>query len=788
MIDAIHRKLLRDLALLRGQVITITLVIACGIASFVTLAGTYGSLQRARDRFYDRQRFADVFVTLERAPETLRAELAIIPGVARVQARIVEPAMLPLANVPEPIRARIVSLPDAELEVLNAIRMRDGRRPEPGNSDEALLLAAFADAHGIRAGDRLPGVINGKRRELSIVGIVTSPEYVVGVSEGTIVPDPKRFGLLWMSSAALAPAFAMEGAFNEVSIAVQPGASVPEVIIALDRALAPYGGTGARTRAWQQSNRMVESELSQLETMSTVMPMIFLAVAALLVNMVLSRLVLLQRPEIATLKAVGYSNARVAAHFLELVGVVAGLGSILGLALGVWTGGLMVDLYAGFFKFPDLAFELDVRSAVIAVLASWIAAAAGALASVSRVARMPPAEAMRAPAPARYVRSVIDRIGLGRRAGPILQMIARELQRRPVRTLFSAVAIAAATGLTIVGGWYYAGTDAFMSMQFEEVMREDMAVTFIEAKSERAVRELSHLPGVIAAEGVRVVPVRFRAGHRLRDGALWGYPTENELRKLRDRWGRPVALPPDGVVLTDVLAELLGVSVGDRVELEVLEGGRGRYQVVVAGVVDEAVGLQGHMEIDALHRLLREERHVSQVLLRVDPELERELEARLKDMPSVASATRRATLRAQFREQMGSTILVMAAFISLFAATITIGVVYNNARVALATRARELATLRVLGFTRGEISSVLLGELAIQVLIALPCGLLFGRWLVFGVASTVDPETYRLPVILPPAIYAFAAVVTLVASIASAFLVRRRLDRLDLIGVLKTRE
>jgi putative ABC transport system permease protein len=395
---------------------------------------------------------------------------------------------------------------------------------------------------------------------------------------------------------------------------------------------------------------------------------------------------------------------------------------------------------------------------------------------------------MRAPSPARYVRSLIDRLGLARLAGPNVQMVVREIERRPLRTLLSSAAIAAATGLTVVGGWYYDGIEELVELQFHDVMREDAAVTFVEPRPDRAVRELAHLPGVTAAEGARVVPVRFRSGHRHRDGIVWGYPQGMQMRTLRDSRARPVSVPPDGVVLTDVLGEILGVRVGDTVELEIREGQRRRAEVVVAGLVDEPMGLAGHMQSASLHRLMREEEKVSVAFLRVDPEKGGGIDARLKDLPHVVDVTHRARLLARFRDQSADMILTAAAIISLFAATITVGVVYNNARVALATRTRDLASLRVLGFTRREISSVLLGELAVQVLIAIPAGLLFGRWLVLGLAQTVDPETYRLPVILTPASYAFAAAVTISASLLSALIVRRRLDRLDLIGVLKTRE
>lgn len=788
MVRPLDRKLFRDLWRLKGQMATIALVVAAGIAAFVTLRGTHTSIQDARSAYYERQRFADVFARLERAPRSLLSRVEQVPGVSRADGRVVEPAMVPLPEVSEPLRAQVVSVGTEELQVLNQLHLRDGRWLEPGRSDEVLLLESFAVARKIKPGDRLPVVLNGKKRDVRVAGVVMSPEYVFAITAGDISPDPDRFAVMWMADEAIAATFQMEGAFNVLSVRLQPGASERAVIDALDRLLEPFGGTGAYGIGWQPSNRAIDGELAQLRSFSTVLPVIFLMVAALLVNVVLSRLVHLQRPEIATLKALGYSDFEVGFHFFELVLVILVLGAGVGVGVGGYFGNVMVDLYAVYFKFPNLSFRFDGASASAAVVISVVAALLGAFSAVQSVVSLPPAEAMRPPAPARYRRSLVDLLGLARVVGPSLHMIVRELQRRPLRTVFSALAISVSIGLMVIGGWYYDGIRELVHTQFHQAMREDVAVAFIEARPARALSDLAHTPGVLAAEGLRAVPVRFRSGHAHRDGAIFGYPEGGELRQLRDRYARLAPLPPDGVVLTDVLAEVLRVRPGDRVEVEIHEGQRGTKQLVVTGTVDDAMGLQGHMTADALARFMGETPKVNLALLRIDPASSETIDARLKDLPYVASVTRRADLLARFESQSASMITTMSAIILLFAATITVGVVYNNARVALSIRARDLASLRVLGFTRGEISAILLGEMGLQVLLSLPLGLVFGRWLVVGIASTVDPEQWRMPVVITDRSYAIALSVALIAAVLSALLVRRRLDKLDLIGVLKTRE
>jgi putative ABC transport system permease protein len=786
MVSAIDKKLLRDLARLRGQIVTIALVVGCGIACFVAMQSTWTSLHYSRAVYYERYRFADVFAHLKRAPDTLAEQIAEIPGVARAYSRVVEPVMLPLEDSPEPASGNVVSIPNSDQPALNGVYVRDGQLPE--RDDEILLLQSFADAHAMKPGGRLPAVINGTRRDLKIAGTALSPEFVFAMPPGDITVDEKRFAVLWMRQRALAPAYQMQGAFNDVCIGLQPGADVRTVTERLDTILAAYGGTGSIPKDKQFSNFTLNGELQQLQSMATVVPAIFLGVAAFLLNVVLARLVSLQRPEIAALKALGYLDRQIAFFYLKLVASIVLLGAAVGLGVGVWFGHAMVDMYTRFFKFPTLTYRLEPQHIAIALLTSLLAAVIGALATARSVTRMPPAEAMRVPPPASYHPTLFERLGLFGLLGPAARMVVREIERRPIRTLLSAIGIAFAVAIVVVGQFWNDATEFLIQVQFHRAMREDLSVTFLEPRPERAIRELAHVPGILYAEGARMVPVRFRVGHNFRDSALWGYPDEPELRHILDQFANQKPLPRRGVLLTKKLGEVLGVGIGDRVDVEIREGDRRNVALEVADLVDESFGLQGYMQLDALHVLLREEPNVSMALLRVDPNRYDEVHRRIKQMRAVASVTRRDDISQRFQEQSGDMMKVTTLVLTLFAAIIAVGVVYNNARVALEMRSRDLASLRVLGFTRGEVAAILVGELGAQVLVAIPLGLVIGTWLSQAMISAVDPETYRFPVVISPQTYAFATVVALGSGLVSAFLVRHRLDRLDLIGVLKTRE
>lgn len=785
---ALDRKLLRDIARLRGQVVTIALVVACGIAGYVAVVGTYRSLERARDAYYDAQRFADVFVDVISAPNSMASRAERIPGVARVSTRLRKPIRVPLPELTEPARGEIISIAPRGVQALDALVLRKGRWPAAESSDEVVLIEQFAAARAVRLGDRLPLVVEGLALEPRVVGLARSPDYVFPISPGEIAFDPAKVPIVWMDERALGAALHLEGAFTHLSARLQPGFSVARVLDQLDRLLEPYGASPAYGRDKHPSNALLEGELAQLQAMATTIPLIFLGVAAFLVNVVLSRLVQLERPEIAALKAMGYRDRTLGFHYLELVALIVWLGAALGLGLGLYFGHAITRLYARYFGLPQLEFTLDLGLFAQAVTISLLAAIAGALASARSVTKLTPAEAMRPPQPLRYREGWIARARLGRWLGPSATMVGRELFRRPLRLALSSLGIAMAVAVLVVGRYSADAIEHLVTLQFRTAQREDIALSFAHAVPERALVSLRSVPGVTRVEGQRSVPIRIRHGHAQRLAVLTGLPEHTTLRRIVDAQGRVHTPPAHGMLLTRKLAEILGVTAGSTVQIETLERERRIKLATVSGTVDDTFGLSAYMQASALARWLGEEPLVSSAALSIDPGRYAEVLRRLTRFPAVLGVSRRAAVFELFEQQSAEQMRIMTMTLTTFALIIAAGVVYNNARVSLSMRARDLASLRVVGFTRAEISTILLSELAAQTALGLVPGMLVGRWLVRSVAGATDPELYRFPVVISDRTYAFAVAMTLAAALLSALLVRRRLDRLDLIGVLKTRE
>jgi putative ABC transport system permease protein len=773
---------------MKGQAIAIAAVIAAGVTMFVTYRSNFESLRRSRDVFYENGRFADVFASVKRAPSRIEERIAEIPGVEVASTRVVADVTLDVARMAEPATGRLISLPERGRPPLNDVYLRRGRWIDPARPEEVLASEMFSEAHGLNPGDRVTAIINGRRRPLTIVGVALSPEYVYTIRPGELFPDSRRFGIFWMGRRGLASAFDMEGGFNDVSLRLANEASTTEVIERLDRLLEPYGGLGAIPRVQQVSAWTLENELTQLQTFGFLIPFIFLGVAAFILNVALTRALALQRPQIAALKALGYGNGELAWHYIKWSLIIAAAGALVGVFGGGWLGSGLIGMYNEYFRFPVLDYQLSTDVAVASFAGSLIVAALGAQSAVRRAVRVPPAEAMRPEAPARYRQSAFERPWRRFRLTLATRMVLRNLERQPVRSLTSVTGIAFAVAVLFVGLAFIDVMKVLINQQFNLSMRQDATVAFVEPRSASAIYDVQRLPGVMAVEPMRTVAARVRWGQSSRTLAIIGLPESPSLNRVVDRHGRATTLPPDGLVLSKMLGDILAVTPGSRVQVEVLEGRRPARDVSVAALIDDTLGLQAYMHIDAVHRLLREGGVISGASVMLDEAALENFYARVKLMPAVAAVSLREIALQNFRRTMAETMNLQIFFNVLFAAVIAFGVVYNSARVSLSERSRELASLRVLGFTRAEISLILLGELAVLTVLALPLGALIGYLLGQFIISGFNNEIYRLSFVVSPATLAWAFLTVITAAFLSGLMVRRRLDRLDLVAVLKTRE
>lgn len=773
---------------MRGQVLAIGLIMASGIGVLVMGLSTVEALDETARAYYERYRFAHVFAQVKRAPKRLLSDIAALPGVQTVEARVVQSAILDIEDFNEPVVGQLVSLPNATSPRLNLLTLRSGRLPAMHSDDEVLLSEPFARAHKLYVGDTIKAVLNGTWRKLRIVGTALSPEFVYAIGPGALMPDDRRFGVLWLPERALQAAFDLEGAFNEVSVSLLRGARPLDIIEGMDRILARYGGIGAYERADQLSNWFLMNEIKQLGTLTRILPTVFLAVAAFLTNMVLARLIALERSEIGLLKAFGYSRRQIAWHYAKFVLAIGAFGIALGWIAGYWLGWYETRLYGEFYHFPFLLYRPSPSAFVIAALIGFGAALLGAMRTVQAAASLPPAEAMRPPAPPMFRRLGVARFAFAQRLEQLTRIIIRQVWRWPLRTLTTCGGIAMAVAVLITSFQWLDAIDHMVDVYFRQAQSQDVTVIFAEPRSIDVARDVARLPGVRMVEPMRVVPAKLRFKSREQRESLQALPMRQILYRVYDADEKAQTLPQSGLMISSMLAEMLGVKEGDRITVEVLEGRREVLQVPVAGIFETFIGSPAYIEEHALARLLRESQTVSAMHLRVDPLQLPALLSELKTLPRISAVGLRAANIEMFDETMAHTLMIFVSFFIVFSCALAVGVTYNAARISLSERGREFATLRVLGFTRAEISYLLLGEIALLAAIALPLGCIAGRLLARLIVAAFKTELYRVPFVLEGSSYGWAMIIVIASTALSAALVRRRMDRLDLIAVLKTRE
>ncbi len=773
---------------MRMQALAIALVIVSGVAIFIMSLSTYDSLYETRENYYSEHRFADVFANLKRAPISLEKTIQAIPGVDKVETRVVTYVNLDIAGYTDPVNGHLVSLPANSRGLLNQIVLRSGRLVEPRRDDEIIVSEEFADAHQLKPGDKIRATINGRSKTLTIVGTGLSPEYIYQIAPGAMFPDYKSYGIMWMARKPLATAYDMDGAFNDVSLTLTKGANVQDVIDQLDQILKPYGGVGAYSRKDQLSNRFLTEELKSLQNMATMFPIIFFGVAAFLLNVVVSRLISLEREQIAVLKAFGYSNFDVGLHYSKLVLMIVALGIVMGTGFGIWMGKGLSALYMNIYSLPYMFYILHPKVIATSIIVSVGVAVAGTLFAVRKASILPPAQGMRPEQPSTYRPMFLERLGIQQYFSQPSRMILRHIERRPFKSVLTTLGISMACGIMMVGGFQESSIKEMVDVQYNMSQREDFMVVYSEPTSANSLYSLKGLQGVEFAEGFRNVAARVKFEHRFYRTSISGVDSNSQLVRLLDNNLREIKLPADGAIITDYLAETLHIRPGDMLTIEVLEGNRPTLQVPVIGTAKQYLGMNVYLQRTTLNRLLKESDLISGAYMTVDEKYRKQVYAKLKGMPRIIGALEQKSSIEGFYEMMDNTILFFTFITTLLGGSIAFGVVYNSMRIALSERNRELASLRVLGLRRSEVAYILLGELGLLTLIAIPLGFVIGNGLCYYLAMKFDSDLYRIPVVLQPETYAFAALVVIVSSIISAIMIWRNLAHLDMVAVLKAKE
>ncbi|NNU17554.1 FtsX-like permease family protein [Parvularcula sp. ZS-1/3] len=784
----IDRKLVRDLWAIKGQSLAIILVQAAGISLLVMSLGMIASLSQTMEAYYDRYRFGDVFASATRAPILTLLEIRAIDGVAAAEGRVVGGGLVDIPTIDAPVSASFVSLGEDPRSELNGVHIVQGRRPNPVRTDEVLVLNAFAEAVGLELGDTVSVVAYGKKRQFRMVGTALSPEFIYAIAPGAPTVDDDRFTIIWAPKEALEAAFDMDGAFNDLVVRLDRGAGEAEVTARIDRVLSPFGGRDAFGRNDQISNKFLTEELKQLRVMTFLMTPIFMGVTIFLLNVVIGRLVQTEREQIGLLKAFGYTDGEVGLHYAKFALILAFLGALVGWGGGLYLGRVITRVYQSYYSFPFLIFETDFRTAAYAFGLSLLGAGVGAFGAVRSAIGLQPAVAMRPPAPERFAKAGGIFGAVSKRLDGLTRMVLRQMTRRPVRAGTLILGIGAAMGLSVMMEFNRAAIGQILDVSFHVVDRSDLTVRFREPLHERVTLELGRLGGVRHVEAFRSVAVSFRHGTEEYLGGITGVDGQPRLNRIVDESLRDVVVPEEGLLISSSLSRLLGAEVGDVMTVEVREGRQPSLEIEIVGIMDAMIGTPAYMSRSAINRLLLEPGRVSGAYLASDSSALAALQRQMKEIPQLSNVSARSDVLTNFEELLEEGPGTFRTIMTLFAGLIAVGVVYNGARITFGERRYDLASLRVLGFTRAEASYVVTGEIMILVILALPVGALIGTLIWSYISVAMSNELYQVPTVWNPAGFGAAAIIVLLSGAVSVLMIRRDIGRLDMVSALKARD
>ncbi|MCC6546248.1 ABC transporter permease [Candidatus Sumerlaeota bacterium] len=787
------RKILRDLRARRASLVALVFIMAFGISSFICFLSVYRDTARAKDNYYRQNRLATLIVRMKRAPASVLEEVRGLPNVASARGRISMAAVIGIPRNDSPISGMAISLPAKHTPILNDVVLRAGTWFSRDGNREILVTEEFAKTNGLIPGDHLKVLLMDEQHDFLITGLVSAPEYVYLVPPaGGLAPDPARFGAVYLPERFLQEASDLDGAFNQILISVADDSSgaIHTLEERLKAHLDLYGVLQVAKMIDQPSPQFLNNELENVRKSSTMTPLIFLGAAALILNVLVARLVNQQRGVIGTLKAIGYTSRQVLFHYVGYGVAIGTLGALAGVVLGAIFHNLMLMLYRKIFSIPNIEHHFYPDLFVGAFVICILAAVAGTLKGVRAAARLAPAAAMQPPPPEKGRRIALERIGfIWRRMSFRTRMIMRDIFRNPFRSLVSI--LVATLAMTMMEGAFCMRDALMFLMRFEYqlVMHNDLSLSLRDPRGRHYDAEEKNLPGVAQTESQLNVPCDLINGNRTRLVSVTGIDGNPTLYTPVDRQERPVPIPASGIILTKKLAEILDVRTGDFITLHPLVGERRKTSVRVEGTIDTYVGLSAYASLPYLSRLIGEEWAANTLLIKnYGSGAPRALIEEVKERPQVTAVGERARALAQFEGTFGKVNATIIGIFVLFAGLIGFGSVLNSSLVSLSERQRAVGTLRVLGYTPGQIAAIFAGESAILYTIGSLIGIYTGTLYVHLLVKVYSSEIFRFPAVIRPERMVQSVIVMTCSMILAQFIVYRLIAKMNWIDVLKVKE
>jgi len=791
--NVLSRRLWRAFRKSRLQFLAVALVVMIGVSIFISMNTAYYNLDHSRDVFYRENDFADYYFHVVRAPYQVIKRLQALPGVHMVTGRVQMDIPIMRENGARGT-ARLTGYHLPLDREVNRIQLLSGRmfdKDPSGGRIEVLTDPQFAAANNLNTGDNLIVAAQGREVTLTITGTGGGPEFIYPMKDAaSLMPEPENFGIIMAPLNQVQQVLGFSGQVNQVLIKVTPGYDEEKVAEDVERILEPYGNLASYPRKDQLSHAMLDTELEGLRKSASSLPAIFLVLAAIIQYVMLGRMIKTQRQQIGILKALGFDRIRIVMHYAAYSMMITVIGAILGVILGIMLSSVFSKTYAMFFNLPQEIGGYNINVIVSGLVFSLVAGAAAGLGASRGILSLNPAESMRSEPPRVSGRIWLERwTWLWRKLDNYWRMSVRTVWRNGWRSFFTMVGVMFAAGMLIIAFFADDSMDYMLTQHFAFEKSYDYMIRFTEPIKDYEILSISRLDGVLKAEPLLEVPVRVSFAGREEDDLLLGMRPDATLKTVFNEDGNRLVIPQDGVVMNDITAKKLGVTVGDRVMIETrMQSGASREaSLKVLGINHQMIGAGSYVSLNQANQVLGENRVVTAVMLKVDPGKAASIEKELNRMTGVSSFQSRQRELAGFEKQMGYMIYFVVIMVS-FAAILGFAIVYNSSVIGFSERQRELALLKVMGFSDREVGGLLLRETLLQsipgVLLGLPLGRMMSQWYV----AAISTESFSFPVVVYPRTYIVSGIIGVLFVLVAHWFASRGIKHIEPTELLKNND
>lgn len=784
----LNRKLIRDLWQIKGQFISVLVVVIIGVMFYTGINAGYRNLSGASEKYYSDYRFADLWATFYKAPESVEQKAQALPFVKMATGRVVQDVNIGISGQNAVIR--LITLPDVKKDIVNDIVIQSGKYFSDADSNQCLVEEGFFKAHGLKEGDYIYPVINGNEVKLKVIGSVISPEYVYALKDASeLVADYNKFGIVFVKKSFGQAVLGLDGMVNSLGMTVKEGTDIGKAKDDIEKLFREYGVTAVTDRDAQVSYKLVSEKMKGYQSLGTAFPVIFFIVAAVIIFITMGRMVENQRVQIGVLKAFGFSDLQVLVHYLSFSALIAILGSVIGSILGVFLGKGFTGLINQYFVFPNPQAKMYPDLVIPASLLTLFFCLLAGYNSCKRAFAIMPSEAMRPRSPMKGRKILIERIGiLWRNLEYTWKMILRNIFRYKRRALLTSIGVIFATAITVFALGEKNSMDHLVAQQYTNIQNYDIKVSFTRFMSKEELNTIRGISHVVKLEPVVETGVELSNGWRKKDTGFTALIDNPQMYRAADKEGNPVRLPHNGILIPDKLARALDVKPGDMVSIKSFLPGREKKEVPVKGIIAQYLGTSAYSSMDSVNLILGEGGIANSVVLKIDSaSSEKQVIDALKKMPAVGSVQSKTEAMNNLVSNLGAMTSAIG-FMIFLASVLSVAVIYNIATISIFERQRELAMMKVLGFKDSEVRRLVFNENYLITLFGILIGLPLGSLLGGSMMASYESDAYTFPFLVGGRSYVLAAILIIGFTAIANFILMKKISRIGMVEVLKSIE